>query len=730
VANLTEQARTVLEKRYLLKKPDGSLETPEEMFRRVAHAVSAVDNYKYEEDYFELMDSLTFLPNSPTLMNAGTELGMLSACFVLSVDDSMQSILQAQYNMGLIHKWGGGVGFSFSRLRPKGDLVTSTQGVSSGPVSFIKMFNATTEAVFQGGKRRGASMGVLNVDHPDILDFVMCKVGDEKSFDHFNLSVGITDKFMQDVLAGRFYTLINPKDKSECSELDAQFAFNLIAEVAWKCGDPGLLFLDRINRDNLVPELGNIEATNPCSEQPLLPFESCNLGSINVAKFYREECSPGDYSWKHLFNWEGFRRDIHLAIRFLDDVITVNKFPLPEIEETTKKLRPIGLGIMGWADLLLKIGISYNSEEALRFANTLVTFLEDNALSESRKLAGERGSFPYFQTMQKPGEVIQPYRNLGRLSIAPTGSISLIAGCSGGIEPIFALDYERDFEGQKLRFIHPELEKWRRENPGVEGPSYFVSAHDISPEWHLRMLSVFQEHIDSGVSKTINLPKTTTVEEVKQIFLEAWEAGCKGVTVFRDGCKSSQVLTKTETKKLMEEGYREMAEKNFELAEASFSTKPRERPKSVCGVTTKKATGCGSLFITVNNDNEGMFEVFCTLGKSGGCATAQLEAIGRLLSLALRSNVDVEAIIEQLKGIRCPSPVWEDGHCNLSCADAISSVLAQHLSTSLNRNLQLDFKVEEKEIVSTQGQCPECSSQLIFKEGCFTCMSCGYTKCG
>ena len=560
---LTVNAVKVLERRYLLRDDDGRLaETPEQMFRRVAKAVACIearflggDAAEAEEAFFAAMSGLEFLPNSPTLMNAGTALGQLSACFVIPVEDSMDHIFEAVKSMALIHQSGGGTGFSFSRLRPKGDIVKSTQGIASGPVSFMRVFDTGTDVIKQGGKRRGANMGILRVDHPDILEFVEAKSG-EGMLSNFNVSVAATDAFMDAVEQGQDYALVNPRSGKEVRRLSARHVFNLIATSAWKSGDPGLVFIDEVERSNPTPHLGPMEATNPCGELPLLPHESCNLGSVNLPRML----SDGG------MDWEKLRRTVRMGVRFLDDVIEANRYPLPEIEAITRGNRKIGLGVMGYADALVQLGIPYDSEEGLAFAGELMAFIQDEATKASEELARQRGLFPNFDRSVYDRDGGPRLRNATVTSIAPTGTISIIAGCSSGIEPLFALSYVRNvMEGVQLLEVNPFFERVARERGfysqemmsqvartgGVgdlidQVPAdlrrLFVTDFDIAPEWHVRMQAAFQEHCDNAVSKTINLPHEATVEDVREAYLLAYRLKCKGITVFRYGSKSQQVL--------------------------------------------------------------------------------------------------------------------------------------------------------------------------------------------
>lgn len=722
--DFTDNAKVVLEKRYLRKGPDGKpIETIEEMFWRVAFSIaSSEENYKkspysVEElaiKFYNLMLAKEFLPNSPTLMNAGTTLGQLAACFVLPVEDSMEGIFDAIKYAALIHKSGGGTGFSFSRLRPKNSRVGSTGGVASGPVSFMKIFNTATEQVKQGGTRRGANMGILRVDHPDIIEFIRAKEK-EGELNNFNISVAVTEEFMQAVLNDGTYKLIAPHTNEVKSEMKAREVFDLLVEKAWQSGDPGIIFLDRINKDNPTPHIGLIEATNPCGEQPLLPYEACNLGSINVSKFVKD----GKIDFHRL------KEVIWLAVRFLDNVIDANNYPLPQIKEMARGNRKIGLGIMGFADLLYKLKIPYDSKKGIDTAEKLMSFIQEQSHQASMALAEERGVFPNWKGSIWDNKGIK-IRNATTTTIAPTGTLSIIAGCSSGIEPVFSLCfYRKVMDGEILPEVNPifketfetlglyseelieEVSKTgsikHLNNIPDELKRIFVVAHDISPIDHIKMQAAFQKFTDNAVSKTVNLPNSATKEDIKNIYLEAYKLGLKGITVFRDGCKSEQVLNlkKDENKK----------------------SKVRQRPEVVYGFTQKVQTGLGTLYLTVNEVDGKPFEVFAIIGKSGRSITAKAEAIGRLVSLALRSGVEVEEIVRQLKGIGGEHPVFQKKGLLLSIPDAVSWVLETHyLKKKNNRNLDTTQSL-------VKPKCPECGEEITFQEGCMLCPGCGYTRC-
>ncbi len=733
--SLTQNALKVLEKRYLKKNEIGKVvETPEELFRRVAKTVASADfNYNapekdmknFEEECYEMITSLYFLPNSPTLMNAGRRLGQLSACFVIPVEDSMESIFDAVKNAAIIHKSGGGTGFSFSRLRPKGDVVGSTKGISSGPVSFMTVFDTATEAVKQGGTRRGANMGILRIDHPDIHSFITSKE-DNTKLNNFNISVALTDEFMKAVEEDRQYNLVNPRTQEATNTLKARDFFHLIVEHAWKNGEPGIVFVDRVNESNPTPHIGFIESTNPCGEQPLLPYESCNLGSINLAKMVK---------WGEV-DWEKLRDITWKAVHFLDNVIEINKYPLHKIEEMTKANRKIGLGVMGWADMLIFLGIPYNSEEALRLAEEVMGFIQREGRNASGELAKQRGVFPNYKGSIYDGKV--NVRNATITTIAPTGTLSIIAGCSSGIEPIFAVSYVRTvMEGTKLIEVNPCFEHiakekgfWKRElmekiaDKGSiqdfdEIPEdikrLFTTAHDITPHEHIRMQAAFQKYVDNAVSKTVNFPNGATTEDVKEVYLLAYEYGCKGVTVYRDGSREEQVLTKGK-----KDGRTEPVDLRQKIV-------PRKRPDVINGSTRLMKTGCGNLYVTINEDEEEhLFELFTSMGKAGGCAASQSEAIGRLVSLAFRSNIEPDEVMRQLKGISCHSHVWVEGGKITSCSDAIAKSLERYLQKGNNG----DGNGHEghKEVMFI-GRCPECGGAVEHASGCAVCHNCGFTKC-
>ena len=757
---LTDNARKVLEKRYLEKDDQGRpIETPEQLFRRVAAAVAQSDLAyadrrvveETEERFYRRMANLEMMPNSPTLMNAGRELGQLSACFVLPVEDSMESIFQAIKDTALIHKSGGGTGFSFSRVRPRNDQVRSTKGISSGPISFMSVFDAATETIKQGGMRRGANMGVLNVQHPDILDFVSCKRNHDR-LNNFNISVGLTEAFMEAVEKGEEFPLVSPRDGKVSGSVSARHLFDRIVEAAWESGEPGILFLDRINRDNPTPSVGTIESTNPCGEQPLLPYESCNLGSLNLARVVRD----GAIDWDHL------SEVVHDSVHFLDNVIDANRYPLKDIEVITRANRKIGLGVMGFADMLIQMEIPYDSEQAISMAEEVMGFVRAEAVKASEALAEARGPFPNFHRSVFADQGLPPRRNATVTTIAPTGTISIIAACSSGIEPLFAIAFVRNvLDDERLVEIHPLfeqiarregffseelLEKIVRSGSVQELPEVpdrwrrvFVTSHDISPEWHVRMQAAFQKHTENSVSKTVNFPADATQGDVRDVFRLAFSLGCKGVTLYRDKSRENQVLQKG-------------AEVPTEEAEApeptapSPSLTPRPRPSAMRGMTQRMETSCGSLYVTINWDDSGQpFEVFTSMGKAGGCAASQSEAIGRLVSLGLRSGVDPGQIARQLRGISCHLPRGLGKKRISSCADAVAQALQTFLldvaTVEGARRLregtaQAEFRsrlasLTEQDGVSLflRGACPECQGALEHEGGCAVCRDCGYSDC-
>lgn len=730
---ISNNALVVLQKRYLRKDENRKIiETPDEMLWRVARHIAGGDKLynkkagtkKTARAFYSAMANLEFLPNSPTLMNAGNPLGQLAACYVLHIDDSMVSIFDSLKYAALIHQSGGGTGFDFSHLRPAGDLVRTTRGTASGPVSFMRIYNAATEEIKQGGMRRGANMGILRVDHPDIERFITCK--QDGSIRNFNISVAVTDLFMEAVkndsdfplkFAGKTYRVVKARD-----------IWRLLATGAWQSGDPGVIFIDEINRHNPTPALGEIQATNPCGEQPLLSLpdgrsECCILGSINLMRMMT---GPD-------LNYDKLAQTVSTVVHFLDNAIDVNHYPLTGIEELTRGNRKIGIGVMGWAHALIKMGITYDSERALDKAGKVMSFIHEKALQASAALARQRGPFPNFEKSIYSGGI--PLRNAALTTLAPTGTLSIIAGCSSGIEPIFAVAFTRKTildgdimvetdpvlaeMGASAGFCSQDIMLKIAETGTLDGideipdniKELFRTAHQIAPEWHIRMQAAFQTNgVDSAVSKTINMPESSTVDDVAKAYMLAWEQGCKGITVFRDRCREEQVLT--------------VGADHAGKKEPGKIT-PRKRPEITEGITERVRTSCGNIYVTVNYDEHGICEVFAAMGKTGGCASAQLEAITRLTSYALRSGIDVNALIKQLSEIRCPSPIWNDGKLTLSCADAIAKTLKRHIARELEESSGPQVNFPGPGI----GLCPDCGHGLYHSEGCIVCTACGYSKC-
>ncbi len=755
----SQNAIKVLEKRYLAKNDKGQVvETPAEMFRRVARNIAQADFIydndadvaQSEEKFYQLMIRKEFLPNSPTLMNAGRELQQLSACFVLPIEDSMDGIFESVKQAAIIHKSGGGTGFSFSRLRPKNDVVRTTGGIASGPISFMKVFNHATEAVKQGGTRRGANMGILRVDHPDITEFIDCKIN-ESDVTNFNISVAVTDKFMEAVSRDESYDLLSPRTGQPVSKLRAREVFDKIANNAWKNGEPGLFFIDTTNRANPTPHAGGIEATNPCGEQPLIPFESCNLGSINL------EVHVTQMDGRTVVDWDRLERTVRRSVHFLDNVIDMNSYPIAQIEEVTKANRKIGLGVMGFARMLYKLGIAYDSSEGIDCARNVMQFIRDIGHSESERMSERRGVFPNWKgsVYERQGKRL---RNAYITTVAPTGTLSMIADTSGGCEPEFSLIwYKNVMGGEHLPYVQETFIETARaggfwsddlinkiiaNHGSVRGlnevpakwQSIFATAHDVASEWHVRMQAAFQEYTDSAVSKTINMPVEATIDDVKDAYILAYKLGCKGITVYRDGSRSEQVMNvgKSQAKDRQEEGIKQAQETESEEVRKDFRPaypiiEPRPRPKTTSGVTNKMKTSCGDLYVTVNEDEDGRpFEVFCNMGKAGGCEGSQNEAIGRLISLAFRSGVSPQSVIRQLIGIRCNQPYGLGKNIIHSCADAISKAVLEYMISKQGDAGNEMNVVFDRRIGSA---CPDCGCEMEFSEGCEKCHFCGHSKC-
>lgn len=760
----SEQAIKVLKERYLDKNSEGeTIETPDELIWRVAFTIASAESrfdasikeiIETAKSFYKLMGSRKFLPNSPTLMNAGKNNGLqYSGCFVLPVPDSLEGIFDAIKFQAIIHQSGGGTGFSFSRLRQKGATVKRSRGVASGPISFMKVFNEATQQIKQGGTRRGANMGILRVDHPDVRDFITCKL--DGGLTNFNISMAATDKFMEALAKGEKYDIVEPHTDKVIRQEDAREIFDLICDCAWRSGDPGMIFIDRVNSSaaNPVPSLGPVESTNPCGEQPLYPFDACNLGSIFLNYFVKET------DGKQEVDWEELNKTAKEAVRFLDDVIEINPYPLQQVWETVRSIRRVGLGIGGWADMLYLLGVPYNSEEALKLAEKIMKTINDAAHDESRELAKVRGAFPLFsESIFKDGE---PIRNAAITTIAPTGTIGIIADTSGGCEPVFALAYKHMVKDESLNremfFSDPafaEVAKregfWSEklmarvaETGSVHGidevpekwQKVLVTAHEISPEWHVKMQAAWQKNLDNAVSKTINLPHEALVDDVAKAYLSAYELGCMGITIYRDGCKEWQVLnvgTKKEEIKVEEK----------EVIEAADL---RTRPSKLQGNTYKIKTPVGTAFVVINADEMGNpFEVFINVGKAGSHVMADAEAIGRLISLSLRvpseypAKAVAEAVIDQLSGIGGADSVGFGNNRIRSLADGVAKVMREYLRADENNaesgeEIKLDFSATQQELplqLKKGDLCPDCGqASLVLEEGCQKCYSCGASKC-
>lgn len=760
--NLSENSLKVLERRYLAKDKEGKIaESPVDLFRRVADALAEPDRLYGADDaavqqtsdsFFEMISSLDFMPNSPTLMNAGRPLGQLSACFVLPVGDSMEEIFETIKHAALIHKSGGGTGFAFSRLRPRNSIVASTSGVASGPISFMKVFNSATEAVKQGGTRRGANMGILRVDHPDIMEFISCKE-DLTQITNFNISVAVTDEFMVAVDRNTPYNLLDPRTDEpymvdgKLLTLDARTVFEDIVEHAWATGEPGIVFIDKMNDGNPTSPSERIEATNPCGEQPLPPYDSCNLGSINLGHFLLDPL-PQDFSTREPekgVDWMRLKKCIHNCVHFLDNVIDANQYPIPEIKVQSQRNRRIGLGVMGWADMLAMLSIPYNSESALRLGEELMRFVHEEGALESSELAKTRGKFDAWEGSVYAQDGVA-MRNTTVTTVAPTGTISIIAGCSSGIEPYFAISFVRNvMEGTRLVDVNPIFERIAKERgfysselmEKIAGQNtlanideipqdirdIFVTSADVKPEMHIRMQSAFQKNCDSAVSKTINMPEDATRDDVRQAYWLAFKLGCKGVTIYRDGSRPGQVLSTGKTKDPSRPSpatpVNSMTANGDSLR---IMPEPEERPDILMGVTEKIKTGYGNLYVTVNSKDGRPFEVFAQIGKCGYSTMADTEAICRLASLALRSHVSAKKVIEQLSGIGGSSAVYDKGTLIMSIPDAVAKVLIKHSGGD-------GGKIKKVHPELGMLRCPDCDQPLAPEEGCLTCYGCGYSKC-
>jgi ribonucleoside-diphosphate reductase alpha chain len=772
---LSQNARTVLERRYLCKDGGQVCETPEDLLHRVADSIAAIEvtafgateaeTAKAAAAFFQVMDEKKFMPNSPTLMNAGRELGQLSACFVLPIEDSMESIFESLKLAALIHKSGGGTGFSFSRIRPQNDQVGSTGGVASGPLSFLKVFNASTEAVKQGGTRRGANMGILRIDHPDILDFIAAKQH-KGEIANFNLSVALTDLFMEALDKGEDYYLINPRTNQPAGKLSARRVFDQIVRSAWESGDPGIIFIDRINEANPTPRVGALESTNPCGEQPLLPYESCNLGSVNLVRMLRRR---EDDAAKWEIDWEELGRVTRLAVRFLDDVIEANRFPVPAIDTQTKANRKIGLGLMGWADLLMRLQISYRSEAALQLAEQVMRFIDEESKQASLGLAQTRGTFPNFSGSIYDRPVPSRLRNATTTTIAPTGTISIICDASGGIEPVFNLAFTRQImDNDRLIEVNPVFAAIAKEEGfysrelietiAAQGsvreitavPSKWreilVTAHDVEPEWHIRMQAAFQKYTDNAVSKTINFPHDATADQVAEAYRLAYRLGCKGITVYRDGSLDNQPMQLG----LDKSGQTPSSDAALTSAASTLSygewghLLPIKRPKRLAGITDARQTPEGNLYLTLNLHEGNPLELFAQIGKAGSDISAFTEAIARLISLAFRCGIDPEAVADELIGIGGSRFVGFGPNRVRSVPDAIGQFLQENLAKltldqateAVQPQLELGLITAAAAKTSSSSKkirynlCPVCGMYTFgYVEGCAKCIACGHSEC-
>ncbi len=753
--SFSENALKILEKRYLLKDDDNNvIETPRDMLARVSANIAYADYFygaSYEEVFefakkiYAMMSSLEFLPNSPALRGAGRETQQLSACFVLPIEDSRKSIFGTLRDAVDIQAYGGGTGFNFSHLRAKGTKVESTGGQASGPVSFMQIYDiAVGKVIAQGGVRQGANMGILAYNHPDVLDFIDAKL-DGKTLSNFNISVGVTEEFMEMAEKGQDYDLIDPHTKKALKRVNARDVLDKIARNAWSTGDPGLIFLDRINAANPTPHIGIIESTNPCGELPLLPWESCNLGSINLYKMIKEE------EGKYVIDFSRLEEVVKNGVHFLDNVIDMNKYPIEKIEEMTKANRKIGLGVMGWADMLARLDIPYDSDSALELADKVMEFINTKAKEASVELAKVRGVFPNFKgSIYDTGREEDKVRNASWTTIAPTGTLSTLSNCNGGIEPFFMIVYSRgsiyDADGKptikmliendifkeiaiKRGFYSTELMEKIAETGSVQHVDgipedvkrIFVTSHDISYEWHLKMQSAFQKHVTNAVSKTINFPNNATVEDIKNSYYLAYKLGnIKGITVYRDGCKQYQVLSAVETKK--EETKAESAE-DIILARLNAP-----RPRKIAGTTDRIETPVGKLYMTINKANGHLYEVFLNIGKAGADITADAEGYGRLLSMLFKVGVPPELIIDQLRGIGGSGSIGFGKERVRSLPDGIARVLEMYLEDNPSEsNSSINGNGGEPKI--SGNLCPECGNMLIFEEGCTKCRNCGYSRC-
>ena len=746
-------AEIILKKRYLRKDSSGeSIETPSEMFWRVAQNIAEAE-YKYgasdgdvetySKEFYSLMATGKMQPNTPTLVNSGRDNGLsYSACFVLPIKDDLvkenDSIYGTLLNMAAIHQSGGGTGFSFSNLRPKGSRVKSTSGVASGPISFMSLYDASTNVVKQGGTRRGANMGILRVDHPDIFDFITCK-SDVTQITNFNISVAVTDKFMKAVLTDDNFDLIDPKTKKVIKTINAKKLFDLITEQAHATGEPGLFFVDTANKHNPVPHLGMYEATNPCGEIPMLNNDTCNLLSINVSAYVITH-----ENGTTLLDWDTLINDIDSAVRFIDNVIDQNHYPVAAIHDLSHRIRRIGLGIMGWADLLIKLNIPYSTQQALIFADEFMDKFNTAAEDASEKLANERSPFPEWeQSAWGPDETcakdsagnrlrqFKKMRNCDVTMIAPTGTISIISSCSGGIEPLFAVAFSRNQAGSVMQDVNPEFlsrskeEGWYSDeliekiiSTGTikhpEVPEHiqrvFVTSHDVTPTQHILMQAAFQKHTHQAISKTCNFPTEATVLEIEEAYVLAHKLGCKGVTVYRDGSRPEQVLSTGKTT----------------VKAVPVVAKRKKRPEIVHGFTRQvEFAKLGKVYITVNtDDNKSLYEIFIQWGRAGSDESTLTEALGRILSAAIQWGIPPRELAKCLKGIGGKTVVFHNGNTYSSIPDAVSKTISLAIQKK-------EDKVEE--YVQPRGftsKCPECNTELSYAEGCDKCQECGFSSCG
>ena len=749
---ITENAKVVIERRIAAKDENGeALETAEEVFKRVAHNIAQAD-YLYgkndeqvaatEAKFYRMMEDLDFLPNSPTLVNAGRELQQLSACFVLPVEDSMEGIFESVKQAALIHKTGGGTGFSFSRLRPANTNVSATSGIASGPVSFMQVFDKATEVIKQGGTRRGANMGILRVDHPDILEFIHIK-DDLTKLTNFNISVAITDNFMNALAVNGDYDLIDPRNGEAVGTLNARDVWNQLISSAHKTGDPGVVFIDRINsgKANPVPYRGPIEATNPCGEQPLYPWDSCNLGSINLSNFVIRDSESGNL----VVDFPRLADVVQDSVHFLDNVIDMNNWPNEEIKKTSMAVRRIGLGVMGWADMLIKLKIEYGSEESFKLAEEVMGLIRGESDKKSIELGMSRGNFPDFESSiygDWPA-----LRNSTRTTIAPTGTISIIAGCSSGIEPLFALEFTRSHYLDKdpskryeMTEMHPEWEKWVNatigaysgDYTGKDKPSYFITANEVHPAYHVMMQAMFQRYTDNAVSKTINLPKEATEEDVETAYLQAWLQGCNGITIYRDGSRDGQVLS-------VREQAQDLQENEVTIQETEeVNVEPVQDQNTREGIVHKFTVGDFEGYLIAGvYPNGNPRDLFIVGNKVGSATRGYLDTIGILISYILRNNLPLKEITSRLRGIRF-EPSGFTSSSEIRVSTSIVDYVARWLDSKfeeVSSNVTYGYvnSGSDQQVTDPQPHgdlCSECGSSLFYGEGCLTCIACGWSRCG